>query len=165
MHDVVGGIRTGITLAVAAFTLVAAVPVEAAPATDRTEMAAYIRQMAPLHAKIVKAENRLQAAQLGFIGGGVTEVKLNAATRAFNEDLKAAYIGAKAIKPPADLRGPHADFVLTVKTENLGSQQTLERTSRQMKTLRAHWRQEVTFQLRHAGMTVPLWVKTDRWIF
>jgi hypothetical protein len=159
-----GIIRAGIALAVAAFALVAALPVEAAPVTDRT-LAAYIRQMAPLHAKIVKAENRLQAAQLGFIGGSVTEAKLNSATRAFNEDLKAAHIGVKAIKPPAALRGPHAGFVLTVKTEDVGGQETLERTSRQMKTLRAHWRQEVTFHLRHAGLTVPLWVKTDRWIW
>ncbi|WP_329641441.1 hypothetical protein [Gaiella sp.] len=152
-------------VALAATALLAAVPVKAAPVTDRTQMAAYIRQMTPLHAKIVNAENRLQRAQLGYIGGNVTDAKLDAVTRAFNEDIHAAYIGVKAIKPPDVLRGPHAAFVLTVKTEDVGSQQRLESTSRQMKTLRAQWRQEVTAQLRRAGLVVPLWVKTDRWIF
>jgi hypothetical protein len=68
----------------------------------------------------------------------------------------------KAVKPPAAMRGPHAGFVLTVKTEFSGSQGELERRSREMATLRAHWRQEVTFQLRHAGLAVPLWVKKVR---
>ena len=30
---------------------------------------------------------------------------------------------------------------------------------------RTHWRQEVTFHLRHAGLSVPLWVKRVRWAF
>ena len=160
-----GKLRELPLVALAAAALLAAAPVKAATATERTQMAAYIREMAPLHAKIVNAETRLQRAQLGFIGGNVSETKLNAVTRAFNEDVHTAYIGAKAIKPPAVLRGPHAAFVLTVKTEDTGTQERLERTSRQMKTLRAQWRQEVTAQLRRAGLVVPLWVKTDRWIF
>lgn len=153
-------------LALAATALfVAAVPVEAAPVTKRTEMAAYIRQMAPLNAKIVKAENRLTKAQLGFIGGSVTEAKLKAAARAFDTDLRAAYQGMNAIKPPAALKGPHAGFVLTVKTEYTASQDELERRSSKMSALKAHWRQEVTAQLRRVGLSVPLWVKTVRWYF
>ena len=138
-------------MAVAATALVAAVPVEAAPVTDRTQMAAYIRQMTPLHAKIVKAENRLQSRPVGFHRRQRHRGQAERRNASVQRGLGAAYIGVKAIKPPAQLRGPHAGFVLTVKTEDFGSQQTLERTSRQMKTLRAHWRQEVTFQLRHAG--------------
>lgn len=107
---------SAVALAVAAL-LVVAVPVEAAPVTARTEMAAYIRQMAPLNAKIVKAENRLTKAQLGFIGGSVTEAEADAAARAFTRDVRDAYLGMKTIKPPAALKGPHAGFVLTVKTE------------------------------------------------
>jgi hypothetical protein len=145
--------------------LIAAVPVEAAPATDQAQMRAYISQMAPLNAKMVKAENRLTAAQLGMLGGSVTEAKLNAAARAFTSDLRAAYLGMKAVKPPAALRGPHAGFVQTVKADYTGSHAGLESRSRQMAALRAHWRQEVTFQLRHAGLAVPLWVKNVRWVF
>jgi hypothetical protein len=152
-----------VVLAVTA--LLVSVPVQAAPVTARTDMAAYIRQMAPLVAKMVKAENRLEKAQLGYLGGSVSEAKLKAAERAFDTDLKAAYQGMKAIKPPAALKGPHAGFVLTVKTEYAASQGELERQSRKMAALRAHWRQEVTFQLRRVGLSVPLWVKTVRWVF
>jgi hypothetical protein len=154
-----------IAVLVAAFALSAAMPVGASPVSERTQMAAYIRQMTPLNAKIVKAENRLQAAQLGFLGGSVTEAKLDAAARAFTSDLRAAYLGMNAVKPPAVLRGPHAGYVLTVKKEYAAHQGELERRSREMATLRAHWRQEVTFQLRRVGLSVPLWIKSVRWIF
>jgi hypothetical protein len=149
----------------AAGLFVAAMPVEAAPVTTRAEMAAYIRQMAPLHAKTVKAEQRLSAAQLGYLGGRVTEAQLDAAARAFKRDLRDAYLGMKGVKPPAVLRSPHAGFLLTVKTEFSASQGELERRSREMSTLRAHWREEVIFQLRRAGLAVPLWIKRLRWNF
>ena len=165
MHDVSGGaIKAGVAVAVAAFALIAALPVAAAP-VGKSPMATYIRQMAPLNAKMVRAENRLNAAQLGFLGGSVSEAKLKAASRTFDIDLKAAYLGMKAITPPDVLRGPHAGYVLTVKTEYAANQATLERRSRKMATLRAQWRQEVTAQLRRAGLVVPLWVKSVRWIF
>jgi len=149
----------------AAPLLVAAVPVEAGPVASQTTIQAYIRQMAPLNAKMVKAENRLTTAQLGLLGGSVTEAEVKAAARAFTSDVRDAYLGMKAIKPPAVLRGPHAGYVLTVKTEYAASQATLERRSREMATLRAQWREEVIFQLRHAGLSVPLWVKRVRWVF
>jgi hypothetical protein len=158
------GLSAALLLAATAL-IVAAVPVEAAPVTDRTEMQAYIRQMAPLNAKMVRAEHRLTAAQLGYLSGSVTEAEAKAAARAFTTDVRDAYLGMKAIKPPAVLRGPHAGYVLTVKTEYSASQGTLERRSREMATLRAQWRQEVTFQLRHAGLSVPLWVKSVHWVF
>lgn len=154
--------RLSVVVLAATAVLVAAVPVEAAPVTERTEMAAYIRQMAPLNAKIVKAENRLTKAQLGFIGGSVTEAEADAAARAFTRDVRDAYLGMKAIKPPAALKGPHAGFVLTVKTEFTKGGAS---PARKMAALKAHWRQEVTAQLRRVGLSVPLWVKTVRWYF
>lgn len=154
---------SAVVLAVTAL-LAVAVPVEAAPDTTRTEMAAYIRQMAPLNAKIVKAEDRLTAAQLAFLRGTGTEANADAAARAFTRDVRDAYLGMKAIKPPAVLKGPHAGFVLTVKTEFSGSGAVEPRSSK-MAALKAHWRQEVIFQLRHAGLSVPLWVKRVRWYF
>ena len=157
--------RLSVLVLAATALFVAAVPVPAAAVTDQTQMQAYIRQMAPLNAKMVKAENRLTAAQLGFINGKVTEEETKAAARAFDRDLRGAYLGMKAVTPPAVLRGPHAGYVLTVKTEYAASQGALEHRSRQMATLRAQWRQEVTFQLRHAGLSVPLWVKSVRWDF
>jgi hypothetical protein len=137
-------------------------PVEAAPGSARTEMTAYIRQMAPLYAKTVKAENRLQAAQLGYLNGKITEAEARAKARAFTRDVRDAYLGMKATKPPAVLQGPHAGFVSTVKAEF--TKGGAARPS-QMAALRAQWRQEVTFQLRHAGLAVPIWVKRVRWIF
>jgi hypothetical protein len=127
-------------------------------------MAAYIRQMAPLNAKIVKAENRLTDAQLAFLRGSGTEAKMNAAQRAFTRDVSAAYRGMKAVNPPSTLRGPHAGFVLTVKTE-LSSQPARQPRSSKMAALKAHWRQEVTAQLRRVGLSVPLWVKRISWYF
>lgn len=154
--------RASLAVAVAVLAVVAAMPVEAAPTTARTEMAAYIRQMAPLNAKIVKAENRLTKAQLGFIGGSVSEAEADAAARAFTRDVRRAYLGMKAIKPPAALKGPHAGFVLTVKSEFTEGGAS---PARKMAALKAHWRQEVTAQLRRVGLSVPLWVKQVRWYF
>jgi hypothetical protein len=156
------GMKLSVVVAVVLVSLVAIVSASAASVTARTEMAMYIRQMAPLNAKIVKAENRLTKAQLGFLGGKVTEAEADAAARAFTRDVRDAYLGMKAIKPPAALKGPHAGFVLTVKTEFTKGGAS---PARKMAALKAHWRQEVTAQLRRVGLSVPLWVKQVRWYF
>lgn len=157
--------RTALVL-VSVFAVALPGAASARQSSRATEMQAYLHQMAPLYAKIVKAENRLDHAELGMLDGKVTDAELKAADQAFKPDVRAAYIGMKAVQPPAVLRGPHAGLLLTAKAEYTerwdGSRPT---RARQMGALRTQWRQEVIFQLRYAGLSVPLWVKNVRWVY
>ena len=128
-------------------------------------MQAYLRQMAPPTIKMNKMENRVQEEMLKYLDGKATWAEVKAAERAHPRELKAVYDAVSAVHPPEVLRGPHAGFVATVKASQAWLKNGSDRRSPEMKILRAQWRQEVIFQLRYSGLSVPLWVKRVSWPF
>jgi hypothetical protein len=134
-----------------------------AAATDaKQDLRVYLAAMAPLNARMVKAENNLTRGQLGFIEGSLTERESHTLTDPFPKELAAVYKTMQTVKAPSALRGPHAGFLQTVKVEasrNPGSRPAT------MRVLRAQWVEEVTAQLRFLGLVVPLWVKNIEWAF
>lgn len=143
-------------MAILAVAAVACASVATASTPTKAEqLRAYLASMKPVVKAIQREENRVVIGDTA--SGPLASVGRN---------LLRLSAKAKVIVSPTVLRGPHADLVRGVRVESTafanynGVDERFLTTLIRGRRLQNSWREEVIFQLRRAGLAVPLWLKT-----
>jgi hypothetical protein len=140
-------------------------------AASRGQLSAYLAKVRPIgvrYTALVNQVNREIDKSLAGDSSGIDGMRSAAAK------INALAPRMAKVSRPAELAGPHASFVRAlrlharmirqmadaIEMDDLqGAADISDSMSGDVIDLIDHWNSELTYRLRRAGMTVPLWVK------